>query len=690
MTAGRPLAINAERDDGLAALLDACGALLAPVDVQALIRSVAATPPAFDPEAWMTLVAEHPSPTLRDVLAALLAEERERPRRSGAGSAAGGAVGRNRERLDALRSELRRRRLVGFVVPRGDEHQGEYVAARSERLAWLTGFTGSAGVAVVLRDRAVLFVDGRYTTQAATEVDPKLFEIRHSMQQPLNEWLASHLPARSRLGYDPWLHTLSQAAGLRAACSKAQARAIPVNSNPIDAIWHDQPPPPIAPIVAHDLAFAGTTSAEKRARLAEILRAEKQDAVFLAQPDSIAWLLNVRGGDVPFSPLPLAFAMLDAEGKALLFVDPRKLTPAVQTHLGTAVTVAPPTRLPAALDAIAAEGRVVRVDPEAAPEWVVRRLRAGGGAVIEAADPCALLKATKSSAELAAIRAAHVRDGAALTRFLCWLETAAASERLSESAAAAQLTAFRAIGDHYRGPSFPTISAAGAHGAIVHYRVSPATDAVLEPGGLYLVDSGAQYLDGTTDVTRTVCIGMPTQEMRERYTLVLKGHIALAVARFPRGTTGSQLDVLARVAVWRAGLDYDHGTGHGVGFYLGVHEGPQRISKLPSRVALQPGMVVSNEPGYYKPGAYGIRIENLVAVIAAGIPPGGEQEMLGFETLTLAPLDRRLIDHQMLDDAEAAWLDAYHARVADSLSPIIDQTTGAWLTAATRPIRAAG
>jgi Xaa-Pro aminopeptidase len=318
---------------------------------------------------------------------------------------------------------------------------------------------------------------------------------------------------------------------------------------------------------------------------------------------------------------------------------------------------------------------------------VAHRLRTGGAVIAEAADPCALPKATKTGPELAAIRAAHRRDGAALSRFLCWLEEAAPPGDLSESAAADRLAAFRAEGAHYRGPSFPTISAAGEHGAIVHYRVSPATDARLEPGSLYLVDSGAQYLDGTTDVTRTVCIGRPTQEMRERYTLVLKGHIAIAIARYPRGTTGSQIDALARVAMWRNGLDYDHGTGHGVGFYLGVHEGPQRISKVPSRVALQPGMVVSNEPGYYKQGSYGIRIENLVVVTPMGVPAGGEQEMLGFDTLTLAPFESRLIEYGLLDDAEIDWLDGYHQQVWEDVSPLLDAPTRDWLYAATQPIR---
>lgn len=668
-------------DDALGALLRSDGVRLDCEGVAALIRGVAAAPPGFHPDAWMVLVANAPSEALRAALAARLAAERERQRPAAPDAAA---------RLAMLRAELQRRRLDGFVIPRGDEHQGEYVAAHSERLAWLTSFTGSAGTAVVLADRAVLFVDGRYTTQAATEVDAALFEIRHVTHEPPAEWLAASLPAQARLGFDPWLHTTHQAAALQRACATAHAHAVAVDDNPVDAIWADQPPPPLAPIVPHSPPFAETPAAEKRHHLAEGLRNDRHDAAFLAQPDGIAWLLDIRGGDVPFTPLALAFALLHADGHVDLFADARKLTPEARAHLGPEVTVVAPSALGAALDALAAGGKMVRVDPDGVPEWVAQRLRAGGAVVAELPDPCGLPKATKTEAEVAGIRAAHLRDGVALSRFLCWLDEAVAAGHPAEMEAAAQLAVFRAEGAYYRGGSFPTISAAGAHGAIVHYRASPETDAALLPDSLYLVDSGAQYLDGTTDVTRTVCIGTPTQEMRERFTLVLKGHIAIAVALFPRGTTGSQLDILARLAMWRAGLDYDHGTGHGVGLYLSVHEGPHRISKLPSRVPLQPGMVVSNEPGYYKPGAYGIRIENLVTVIPAPTPPGGEQELLGFETLTLAPIDRRLIIAGMLDDAEAGWLDAYHQRIAESLSPLLDPPTRRWLAAATRPIRAGG
>jgi Xaa-Pro aminopeptidase len=671
---------GASSDDlRLDALLRRSGARIGAAEVHDLVAGVAAAPIGFDPESWMLLVADQPSAQLRAALSALLAEERQRlAQRPGDRGA----------RLAALRAEMRRCRLTGFIVPRTDEHQGEYVAARSERLAWLTGFTGSAGTAVVLRDQAALFVDGRYTTQAANEVDETLYAIRHVIQQSVPEWLAAELPPKARIGYDPWLHTPNQVAAFERACGKAGARAVPVDGNLIDRVWPDQPPPPIAPVVPHDDDLVGQSSGEKRERIAEALRKEKHDAAVLAQPDSIAWLLNIRGGDIPYSPLPLAFAVLHADARVDLFIDPRKLTPAASGHLGNGVTVASPEALAGALDQLGASHSTVRIDPDGAPDWVARRLHANGAVVAEAADPCLLPKATKNARELAGTREAHVRDGAALTRFLAWLSIAAVDGGLSERTAAERLAAFRAENDRYRGPSFPTISAAGSNGAIVHYRVSPESDRLLTPGTLYLVDSGAQYLDGTTDVTRTVALGEPTAEMRQRFTLVLKGHIAIATARFPRGTTGSQLDALARQAMWRAGLDYDHGTGHGVGYYLGVHEGPQRISKLPSRVPLQPGMILSNEPGYYKPGAYGIRIENLVTVAQVETPPGGEQELFGFETLTLAPIDRTLIDGGLLDETETEWLDGYHARVRGTLAPLIDSETRRWLEAVTRPLSA--
>ncbi|HEU0156574.1 MAG TPA: aminopeptidase family protein P, partial [Stellaceae bacterium] len=441
-----------------------------------------------------------------------------------------------------------------------------------------------------------------------------------------------------------------------------------------------------APVVPHDERFAGESAQSKRIRIGRALAEAGAVAAVLTMPESIAWLLNIRGGDVPHTPLPLSFAILRADGAVTLFIDRRKLAPGLDRHLGNAVTVMPPEALGPSLDALAAEGGRVQADPATAAAWIFNRLEAAQAKVLQAADPCLLPKACKNEVEVDGTRAAHRRDGAALTRFLAWLAREAPKEGLSEIVASDRLEAFRREGEYFRDLSFPTISGAGSNGAIVHYRAMPETEKRLECGTLYLLDSGAQYLDGTTDVTRTVAIGEPSDEMRDRFTRVLKGHIALALARFPKGTTGTQLDAFARYGLWQKGLDYDHGTGHGVGSYLGVHEGPQRISKAASTQPLLPGMIVSNEPGYYKTGAYGIRIENLVLVE----PTDGEaeREMLGFETLTLAPIDRSLVVPDLLDRDEIAWLDAYHRRVRETLTPLVDPSTAAWLAEATQPIGA--
>ena len=668
-------------DDALERLLKRAGASIGVAGTRELVAGVAAAPDGFEPEAWIDLVCPGAETELKGRLAALLAEFRAEFRAEN-----GEEPANYPSRLEALRAQLKRRRLAGFIVPHGDEHQGEYVALCSERLAWLTGFTGSAGTAVVLKDQAVMLVDGRYTVQARAEVSDSLYEIRHSIEEPLADWVAANLPPKGRLGYDPWLHTPAQVAGLRAACARAGGRLAPVTGNPVDAIWTGRPPPPIAPVVAHSEAFAGSSSAEKRNQAAETLCERRQDVVVLSAPDSIAWLLNIRGGDVPYAPLALAFAVLHADASVELFIDPRKLTPGVREHLGEQVSVAAMEGLGPALDRLGADKKTVRVDPDGTPDWVAGRLRTAGAGIVSDPDPCALAKAVKNTVELEGIRATHRRDGAALSRFLAWLAREAPNGTLSEISAAERLEAFRRDNENFRGPSFPTISASASNGAVVHYRPSPETDRILETGSLYLLDSGGQYLDGTTDVTRTVAIGAPTEEMRARFTRVLKGHIALATTRFPKGTTGPQLDTLARLALWEVGLDYDHGTGHGVGNYLGVHEGPQRISKLANRVALRPGMVVSNEPGYYKTGAYGIRIENLVAVTSEEPPEGAEKELFGFETLTLAPIDLTLVARELLTENEAAWLDAYHARVRETLTPLVDEDTAAWLRRATRPV----
>jgi Xaa-Pro aminopeptidase len=589
-------------------------------------------------------------------------------------------------RVGTLREALSRRSLAGFIVPRADEHQGEYVPANAQRLAWLTGFTGSAGLAIVLADRAAIFVDGRYTLQVRVEVPAALFEYRHLTEQPAAEWIAATLGAGQALGYDPWLHTVGEVERYEAAAAKAGGSLVAVADNPVDAIWHDRPPSPLAPVVAHELRFAGKPAAEKRHEIAAAMIASGVDAAVLTAPDSIAWLLNIRGGDVPRTPLPLSFAILGSDASVELFVDRRKLAAGLENHLGNEVAVQPPGQFGPALDRLGAAGKRVQVDPGSAAAWIFARLGAAGAPIRRAADPCQLQKARKNAVELAGTRTAHRRDGAALTRFLAWLAREAPSGRLGEIAAADRLAAIRGEGENFRDLSFDTISGAGANGAIVHYRASPQSEKRLAPGELYLLDSGAQYLDGTTDVTRTIAIGTPSEEARDRFTRVLKGHIALATCRFPAGTTGSQIDVLARHALWQAGLDFDHGTGHGVGSYLNVHEGPQRISKAPNAQALLPGMIVSNEPGYYKTGAYGIRIENLVIVTPCGDLPGAEREMLCFETLTLAPIDRALVMPALLTREEIAWLDAYHARVRETLTPLLDAETAAWLAQATRPV----
>jgi len=585
-------------------------------------------------------------------------------------------------RLGALRAALAQAGIQGFLVPRADEHQGEYVARAAERLWFLTGFGGSAGMAIVLPTRAAVFVDGRYTLQAETEVDKTCFEIVHLAKTQPHEWLAAAAEPGQRIAYDPWLHTPDGLARLKAAAAKAGATLVAA-PNPVDAIWADRPPLPAAPVLPHALEFAGQPSVEKRAEIAKKLAADGVAAAVLTLPDSIAWLLNVRGGDVAHSPLPLSFAILKSDGGVDWFLDPRKRNADLANHLDGGVALRLPGEFAAALAAL--KGAKVQADSATAASWIFDRLEEAGATVVRAADPCLMPKACKNPVELAGIRAAHRRDGAALSKFLAWIARTAPRGGVREMAAADKLEAFRRQSNLLRDLSFGTISGAGPNGAIVHYRATPKTDRELEPGELYLVDSGGQYPDGTTDVTRTVAIGTPTADMKKHFTLVLKGHIALATARFPAGTSGSQLDALARVALWREGLDYDHGTGHGVGHYLCVHEGPQRISKMPNTVALKPGMVVSNEPGYYKTGAYGIRIENLVAVEKQGEGDGGI-EQLGFETLTVAPIDRALVDTSILTEGEIAWLDAYHARVRAELARQIDGEDRAWLVAATAPL----
>lgn len=586
------------------------------------------------------------------------------------------------ERLRALRAAMEAAGIDAFLVPRADAHQGENVAARDERLAWLTSFTGSAGLAIVTRAQAGVFVDGRYRLQVRGEADPSQFTfLRHPEDKPA-DWLIEALRGGGRVGFDPWLHTAEEVEALETALA-AQQITLKRVANPVDAAWKDQPPPLARPILVHPEALAGRSSADKRADLARGLVERDLAAAVLTLPDSIAWLLNVRGSDIARTPVPLAFAILNASGEVLLFTDPANCDAAVRAHLGSGVTVAPPDGFGAALDAL--EGRVA-VDKARAPVWVSDRLRASGRAeVFWAADPCILPKACKTEAEIAGARAAHLRDGAALVRCLAWLDATAPEGGLSEINVARELEGFRAETGALRDIAFDTIAGSGPNGAIVHYRVTHATDRKIAPGDLLLIDSGGQYADGTTDVTRTVPVGPPPLDAVRAFTLVLKGLVAMSRLRWPEGLAGRDLDAVARVALWREGLDYDHGTGHGVGAYLGVHEGPQGLSRR-SAEPLRPGMIVSIEPGYYREGAFGIRCENLAVVTPPAVPKHGERPMLAFETLTRAPFDRRLIDAAMLEPAERDWLDRYHAQVRDDLGDLLDAEAQSWLRSACAPL----
>jgi Xaa-Pro aminopeptidase len=595
---------------------------------------------------------------------------------------------RSAPRIAALREELARHGVDGFVVPRADEHQSEYVPKNAERLAWLTGFTGSAGTAIVLRDEAALVVDGRYVLQAAEEVDTALVTPVPLAETKVEAWIEAHLPQGAALAYDPRLHTVDGVKRLQKAAERAGGRLVPFEPNPIDAIWRDRPAPPAAPVRPHPPALAGETAAAKLARIREVLADERVDALLVSDPHNLAWAFNVRGGDVAHTPIALGYALIPREGRASLFLDPAKVTDETGAALRDIADIAAPEALPAALDDLGRATKRVRLDSATGAAALKDAIERAGGTADVGPDPISLMKAVKNEAEIAGTRAAHLRDGAAVTRFLAWLSRKAAGGGVSEIEAVERLEAFRADTGLLKDVSFPTISGSGPNGAIVHYRVTRRTDRRLAPGELFLVDSGAQYEDGTTDITRTIAVGQPSPEMRDRFSRVLKGHIAIARAVFPKGTTGAQIDALARLSLWQAGLDFDHGTGHGVGSYLSVHEGPQRIAKI-GATALEPGMIVSNEPGYYKAGAYGIRIENLVLVERRNVE-GAEREMLGFETLTLAPIDLSLVEPALMTADEIAWLDAYHARVRQSLSPLLDGETAAWLAQATRPLAAYG
>ena len=591
-------------------------------------------------------------------------------------------------RLSALREQLKADRLDGFVVPLTDEHMSEYVGSYAQRLAWLTGFQGSAGSAVVLPEEAAIFVDGRYTLQVRDQVDGRHWSYQSVPETSAAEWLKAHAPGGGRIGYDPWLHTKDWVVKAREALAEKGAELVAVRRNPIDAVWADKPEPSKARLAVHGEDLAGKSSAAKRQEMADWLREQKADAAVLSALDSIAWTFNVRGEDVEHTPVALSFALVNEDGTAELFVEPEKMGEDVRQHLGNGVRIHSRDDFEPYLRSLA--GKTVVADPERAVAAIFEALESAGAKVVQKRDPAVLPKALKNQAEISGHRAAQARDGAALSRFLHWISIEAPKGHVDELKAVEKLQIFRQECGDLRDTSFDTISGAGPNGAIVHYRASEETNRPLEMNSIYLVDSGGQYPDGTTDVTRTVVIGEPTAEMRDRFTRVLKGHIAVARAVFPAGTRGSQLDTLARQYLWEAGLDYAHGTGHGVGAYLAVHEGPQRISPVGSSQSggdepLQAGMFLSNEPGYYKTGEYGIRIENLVLVEPREIA-GAEKKMLGFETLTFAPIERRLIETSLLSPEERRWVDDYHARVMEIVGPQLDGEVRTWLEAQCAPL----
>jgi Xaa-Pro aminopeptidase len=589
----------------------------------------------------------------------------------------------------ALRGQMKRLGLDGFIVPHEDEHQNEYLPDANERLAWVSGFTGSAGAAIVFMDKAVLYADGRYTLQSREQTDPKVFEVKDFHATSLADDIAA-APMGSVIGYDAALISPDALGRLAAAAQSAGVVLKAVSPNPLDLAWGSaRPAQPCAPVVPQPLEFSGIASAEKRARIAGNLSANGIAAALITAPSSLAWLFNIRGGDVIRSPLPLGQALLKADGSAEVFIEPAKVTDGLLEWLGNAVSVRRPDEISAGLKSLS--GQRVMIDPNLSSAYWLEAVKAAGAQPFAADDPCLLPRACKNPSEIAGTQAAHIRDGAILTEFLYWVATEAQETLPTEIEVAQKLEAMRKAGvkgqaGGLKDLSFDTISGFGPHGALPHYKVNTNSNIPIRKGNLLLVDSGAQYVDGTTDVTRTMAIGEPSAEHRRMFTLVLKGHIALATVRFPAGTTGTHLDALARQFLWAAGFDYDHGTGHGVGVYLGVHEGPQRISKALNKYALQTGMIVSNEPGYYKENDFGIRIENLQFVTEAAIPEGGERAMHGFENLTWAPIDRTLIAVELLTPAERAYMDAYHARVIEKVGPLVRPEVRAWLDKVCAPL----
>jgi len=589
-----------------------------------------------------------------------------------------------RRNLPLLRGELELRGLDGFLLPHEDEYQNEYVPEALDRLMWGTGFTGSAGAAVVMIDRAAIFTDGRYTIQVRAQVDGNLFAYEPYEQGSVAKWLRANVQSGQVIGYDPKVHSPRAVKDLRKAVEAAGGELRALDTNPVDTAWTDRPALPRVPLTIQPDNLAGESTTSKRERIGKIVSDRGAHATLITAPASIAWLYNIRGGDVACTPLPLSTVILHADGTSELYIHAEKVGDDVRSHLGNSVSIRDENALDDGLRALS--GKTVSVDPGTTSAWFTDTLSDAGAEVLAKNDPVALPKAVKNATEISATETAHRRDAVPLINFLHWLDTDAQSGEVDEIGAAIKLEQFRHDTGVLKDISFPSITGAGPNGAMCHYRVSTDSNIKLERGSLFLIDSGAQYADGTTDVTRTLPIGEPTQEMRERFTLVLQGHIAMAFIRFPKGTTGSNLDVLARQPLWMAGLDYDHGTGHGVGVYLGVHEGPQRISKMPNTVALQPGMIVSNEPGYYKEGEYGIRIENLQYVTEPEAIADGERSMMGFATLTLAPIHRDLIVTDMLTQSERAYVNAYHARVLEEIGPELDGEVFEWLKGQCAPL----
>ncbi len=590
-------------------------------------------------------------------------------------------------RLEALRAELKARSLDGFVLPLTDEHMSEYVGAYAGRLAYITGFTGSAGNGVVLLGKASVFIDGRYTIQAAAELDPALFEHHLFEKYPLLKWTADNVPEGGRVGYDPELTTVAWEKAARAAFDAKKIELVALESNPVDAVWHDQPSEPLAPATAHTADHAGRDAADKRTEVAAALKEKRADAAVITMLDSVAWAFNIRGSDVMNTPVTHAFAVMHADETATLFINEKKVSSELKQHLGNSVRIEPRTAFYDTLASLGTSGKRVLVDPATNNAKVFKTLEDAGAKLVEGQDPCILPKARKNKTEQQGSRDAHIRDGAAVSEFLHWLSVEAPKGSVDELKAVDALWNFRKKRGGLKDKSFDTISGAGPNGAIVHYRVTKKTNRPLKMDEIFLVDSGGQYLDGTTDITRTVIVGTPTDEMKDRFTRVLKGHIAIATARFPEGTAGMALDAMARRPLWDIGCDYDHGTGHGVGSFLAVHEGPQRIAKKGTDVPLEEGMILSNEPGYYREGAYGIRIENLIVV--QKVQEKTERPIFAFENLTWVPIDRNLVDVNLLDSRELKWLNDYHARVFELIGPLVDDSTKEWLQVQTAPLMAA-